>query len=154
MHLYSAEAVNDAMRNDKQFQTMFGAETFEYSNLIQDDAFAQILNEYKSMLNILWLRPLRSGNWKNFLNALKIASLNSNYDVRVGVSGSVSAPVYQNCNETRPLSIALSSDNSVTVPAFIWAHVRALQPSNNSTDDFVAIGHNSPFVSVSSEFID
>lgn len=149
MNLYRAEAVNDALRNDKQFQTMFGGETFEYSNLIQDDAFAQILDEYKSMLNILWLRPLRTGNWKNFLNALKIASENTNYDVRVGVSGSVSTPLYQSCNETRTLSIALSSGNTITVPAFIWAHVRALQPPNNSTDEFVAIGHNSPFVSVS-----
>lgn len=148
MSLYRAEAVNTAMRNDKQFQTMFGEETFEYSNLIQDDAFGEILDEYKSMLNILWLRPLRTGNWKNFLNALKIASLNTHYDVRVGVSGSASTPLYQNCNETRTLSISLSSGVTITVPAFIWAHVRALQPSNNSTDEFVAIGHNSPFVSV------
>lgn len=129
---------------------MFGTDTFELSNLVQDEAFGQSLNKYKEMLNIVWLRALRTGNWQNLLSALKIASLDcGNFDVRVGVSGTVSTPIFQNCNETRSVNIEMDSGTILTVPAYIWAHIRALQPSINSTvDEFVAVGHNSPFVSV------
>lgn len=149
-YICSTSNLNQAIQRDHQFQTMFGTETFEFSNLIQDDTFGNSLESYKEMLNIVWLRALRNGNWRNLMSALKIANLvNGNYDVRVGVSGTVSTPITENCNETRSLTIQLESGITVDVPAFIWAHIRALKPLNiSNNDEFVAVAYNSPFVSI------
>lgn len=99
------------------------------------------------MLSIIWLRALLNGNWRHFLNALKSASINAKYDVNVGVSGTISLPTTIACNDSRQLSVELDSGYTVTVPALIWAQVRAVAPNANVTEEFVIIAHNSPFVS-------
>ncbi|KAH8396405.1 hypothetical protein KR222_009811, partial [Zaprionus bogoriensis] len=146
-HLFkqiTAFSISEALRKDKQFHAVFGDETFEWGSLVQDEAFHGQLEPYNEMLGIIWLRALRNGNWRNLLNALQIASLNAKYDIRVGVSGAATVPILQTCNETRTLTLDLDAGTVVTVPAYIWAHVRAINPSFNSTDEFVAIGQNSP----------
>ncbi|XP_034484306.1 uncharacterized protein LOC117789364 isoform X1 [Drosophila innubila] len=138
--------ITNGFSKDKQLKLLFGEETFEYQNLIQDMTFKSDLSTFENMLSIVWLRALRNGNWKHLLNALQKANLNGKYDVRVGVSGVVSLPMLQNCNETRQLTIDLENGDTVSVPAHIWAHIRALQPSLNGTDEFVVVAHNSPFI--------
>lgn len=148
-HIYtcSDSIINEAFSKDKQLKALFGQETFEYTNLIQDEAFNRDLSAFKEMLSIVWLRALRTGNWRHLLNALQTASINAKYDVRVGVSGVVGLPMLQACNESRTLTIELDSGDTLSVPAHIWAHVRALEPTVNGTDEFVVVAHNSPFVS-------
>jgi len=147
---YSTQDISRALTKDKKLFQLFGGETFEYKNLIQDDAFKSDLSAVENMIGIVWLRALRIGNWRHLLNALKKARQNGKYDVRVGVSGIVNLPIHQHCNENRTLTIDLENDNILSVPAHIWAHIRALQPSKNATDEFVVVAHNSPFVSVTS----
>lgn len=125
---------------------LFGTDTFEYANLIQDDAFSQDLNEFQEMISIVWLRALRSGNWRHFLNALRDASVHDKFDVNVGVSGTVAMPTLNACEDNRTLSIEVDSETTISVPAHIWAHVRTVEPALNASE-FVVIAHNSPFVS-------
>lgn len=99
------------------------------------------------MLSIVWLRALRNGNWRHFLNALRDASADAKYDVNVGVSGTIVMPTLHACDDNRTLSIELDSGDTVNVPAHIWAHVRPVEPTVNGTDEFVLVAHNSPFVS-------
>lgn len=138
--------ISGAFRKDRQLKTLFGEDTFEYTSLIQDEVFSRDILDFKEMLSIVWLRALRSCNWRHLLNALQIASLNAKYDVRIGVSGAVQLPMLQQCNETRTLTVELENGDTLSVPALIWAHVRALQPVANSTNEFVVVGHNSPFL--------
>ncbi|EDW62531.1 uncharacterized protein [Drosophila virilis] len=143
---FSDLIINEAFSKDKQLKALFGQETFEYTNLIQDEAFTRDLSAFKEMLSIVWLRALRTGNWRHLLNALQTASINAKYDVRVGVSGVVGLPMLQSCNESRTLTIELDSGDTLSVPAHIWAHVRALEPTVNGTDEVVVVAHNSPFL--------
>ncbi|XP_032597246.1 uncharacterized protein LOC6569176 [Drosophila grimshawi] len=141
----SALDIAEKFRKDTQLNMLFGAETYEYTGLIQDEAFASDLLNFKEMLGIVWLRGLRTGNWRHLLNAMHMASLAAKYDVNVGVSGIVTLPTLQSCNETRRLTIELDSGDTLPVPAHIWAHIRAVEPTVNGTDEFVVIAHNSPF---------
>ncbi|KAL7742661.1 hypothetical protein ACLKA6_018730 [Drosophila palustris] len=138
--------ITNAFGRDTQLKQLFGQETFDYQNLIQDGAFKSDLSTFDNMLGIVWLRALRTGNWRHLLNALQRANSKGRYDVRVGVSGIVNLPSLQSCNETRQLTIDLENGKTVSVPAHIWAHIRALQPTLNGTDEFVVVGHNSPFI--------
>ncbi|XP_062140087.1 uncharacterized protein LOC133848502 [Drosophila sulfurigaster albostrigata] len=151
----STTDILNALKKDRQLKQLFGDETFEYTNLIQDNAFKGDFDESSmavKMLNIVWLRALRSGNWRHLLNALDVANLNGKYDVRIGVSGVVKLPMLQSCNVTQQMLLELPNGDTVAVPSHIWAHIRHLPQQseasiNNATnDEFVAIAHNSPFV--------
>ncbi|XP_017872555.1 PREDICTED: uncharacterized protein LOC108620170 [Drosophila arizonae] len=99
------------------------------------------------MISIVWLRALRNGNWRHFLNALRDASVHDKFDVNVGVSGTVAVPTLNACEDNRTLSIEVDSENTIIVPAHIWAHVRNVEPALNASD-FVVIAHNSPFFTI------
>ncbi|XP_017872636.1 PREDICTED: uncharacterized protein LOC108620242 isoform X1 [Drosophila arizonae] len=145
---YGSESVEAAFRDDRRLMSLFGAKTFEYATLIQDEPLSSGQGEFKEMLSIIWLRALLNGNWRHFLNALKSASINAKYDVNVGVSGTISLPTTIACNDSRQLSVELDSGYTVTVPALIWAQVRAVAPNANVTEEFVIIAHNSPFLKI------
>lgn len=143
----------NAFRTDKQLSVVFGTGTFEYANLIQDDVFSQDLNEFEGMISIVWLRALRNGNWRHFLNALRDASVHDKFDVNVGVSGTVAMPTLNACEDNRTLSIEVDSENTIIVPALIWAHIRNVGPALNASE-FVVIAHNSPFVSARTSYVE
>ncbi|TDG41159.1 hypothetical protein AWZ03_012418 [Drosophila navojoa] len=145
---YNSESVEAAFRVDRRLKSLMGSGTLEYAALIQDQPLSSVQDEFKEMLSIVWLSALRNGNWRHFLNALKSASINAKYDVNVGVSGTLSLPTTIACNDSRLLSVELDSGHTVTVPALIWAQVRAVAPSVNVTNEFVVIAHNSPFLKV------
>ncbi|XP_023159565.2 uncharacterized protein LOC111591890 [Drosophila hydei] len=142
---FSSLNIHEAFLKDKHLKTLFGSDTFEYANLIQDDALRSDLDQFQDMLSIVWLRALRNGNWRHFLNALRDASADAKYDVNVGVSGTIVMPTLHACDDNRTLSIELDSGDTVNVPAHIWAHVRPVEPTVNGTDEFVLVAHNSPF---------
>ncbi|XP_030569591.1 uncharacterized protein LOC115769022 [Drosophila novamexicana] len=143
----------------KRLGELYDGKLFEYESLLQDTQQIQELNGYTDMLSIVWLRALRSGNWLHWLNALRSAAsgggvgddedvAGSRFDVRVGVSGVATLPVAHSCNASRPLLLEKIGDNTLQVPAHIWAHVRALQPSPTVPDEFVIVAHNSPYFNV------
>ncbi|EDW31039.1 GL15238 [Drosophila persimilis] len=67
-------------------------------------------------------------------------SLVQDEDIRRQLAG------YEECSVSRILSIELDNGHSpLKLPAHIWAHVRDLHPTGKAQDEFVVIGHNSPF---------
>ncbi|XP_016946160.1 uncharacterized protein LOC108021877 [Drosophila biarmipes] len=125
---------------EKLLSQMFGTGPFDYASLVQDQSLGAQLAGYEDMMSVVWLHSLRTGNWRHWLAALRSASESGDqFEVRLGVSGSVELP------DGRELAIGLADGQSLSVPAYIWAHVRALRPAGASQDEFVLVGHNSPF---------
>ncbi|XP_033253336.1 uncharacterized protein LOC108165131 isoform X4 [Drosophila miranda] len=144
----SPMVIKEYWKKDKQLKQLFGGVIFEYTSLVQDEDIRRWLAGYEEMLSVVWLRSLRTGNWRQWLNALQAAiePAGSKFDIRLGVSGQLSMPLMRECNASRILSIELDNGHSpLKLPAHIWAHVRDLHPTGKAQDEFVVIGHNSPF---------
>jgi len=94
------------------------------------------------------MRALRAGNWKHWIQAMRDATDSNHFDVRLGVSGYLELPmaIGRPCNVSRSLKIEMADGSSIPIPAHIWAHVHALEKTGGVQDEFVIIGHNSPFV--------
>ncbi|XP_016984492.1 uncharacterized protein LOC108048399 [Drosophila rhopaloa] len=122
---------------------MFGTGPFDYASLVQDDALGAHVAGYEVMMSIVWLHSLRTGNWRHWLAALRSASESGDqFDIRLGVSGMVEMP---ESGDRCDLAIDLADGSTLPLPAHIWAHVRALHPTGSPEDEFVLVGHNSPF---------
>ncbi|KAH8289767.1 hypothetical protein KR054_010480, partial [Drosophila jambulina] len=137
--------IDKFMTMEKQVASLFVKDAFQYASLAED---GQQLDGYEDMLATVWLRVLRSGNWAHWLAAMRVASdAGGHFDVRMGVSGTLQLPAAAvgPCNASRSLVIGLRDGAALPVPAHIWAHVRALEPAGGAHDEFVLIGHNSPF---------
>ncbi|KAH8386959.1 hypothetical protein KR093_003765, partial [Drosophila rubida] len=130
---------------------LYEAQLFDFDSLLQDQQQMKQLEKHKHLLNIVWLRALRRGNWKHWLEALRELNNESDdrFDVRIGVSGLATLPLAQRCNASRSLQLIDSdSGNTLHVPAYVWAHVLSLEPTGSASDEFVLVAHNSPFVNV------
>ncbi|XP_017112993.1 uncharacterized protein LOC108136394 [Drosophila elegans] len=128
---------------EKQLTQMFGTGPFDYASLVQDEALGVDLAGYEDMMSIVWLHNLRTGNWRHWLAALRSASESGDqFDIRLGVSGLIEMP---ESPDSCDLAIDLADGSVLPVPAHIWAHVQALQPTGTPEDEFVLVGHNSPF---------
>ncbi|EDW05775.1 uncharacterized protein LOC6586162 [Drosophila mojavensis] len=149
--------------NQKQLGQLYDGKLFEYGSLLQEPQLSKELSNYADMLSIVWLRALRTGNWQHWLDALRtangytegaaaapgvVASCRGQFDVRLGVSGVATLPIAESCNASRSLLLLDSAGNGMPVPAHIWAHVRALQPTGTIADEFVVVAHNSPYYTV------
>nr|XP_016942047.1 uncharacterized protein LOC108018955 [Drosophila suzukii] len=135
--------VNAFWSKEKALSQMFGTGPFDYASLVQDKALGAQVAGYEAMMSVVWLHSLRTGNWRHWLAALRSASESGDqFEVRLGVSGSIELL------DGRELAIDLADGNTLSVPAHIWAHVRALQPTGASEDEFVLVGHNSPFLRI------
>ncbi|XP_017056248.1 uncharacterized protein LOC108098067 isoform X2 [Drosophila ficusphila] len=126
---------------------------FESASLVQDNGMEAMVTGYEDMMTTTWLRSLRSGNWRHWIAAMRLAARRGlHFDVRLGASGELQLPPSIGrgpCNATRPMLIPLAGSvggDTVRVPAHIWAHVHALEPTGGVQDEFVIVGHNSPFV--------
>ncbi|XP_017056250.1 uncharacterized protein LOC108098069 [Drosophila ficusphila] len=126
---------------------------FESASLVQDNGMEAMVTGYEDMMTTTWLRSLRSGNWRHWIAAMRLAARRGlHFDVRLGASGELQLPPSIGrgpCNATRPMLIPLAGSvggDTVRVPAHIWAHVHALEPTGGVQDEIVIIGHNSPFV--------
>lgn len=126
---------------------LFTEDTFQVGSLVQDEMVSRHLVVYEDMLTTVWLEVLRSGNWKHWTKAMRDA-IGVHFDIRLGVSGTVKLPTFagQSCNGSRSLNIELIGGKFLPIPAHIWAHVHAVEKSGTGQDEFVIIGHNSPFV--------
>ncbi|KAH8400076.1 hypothetical protein KR215_006527, partial [Drosophila sulfurigaster] len=142
---------NRLSKQQTQLGELYDAEMFDYSSLLQDQQQQKDLEQYNHLLNIVWLRNLRKGNWKHWLQALRAANDDNDdkFELRIGVSGMATMPLGQRYNVSRSLQLLDSnSGNSLQVPAHVWAHVRSLQPTGTVADEFVLVAHNSPYVDV------
>ncbi|KAH8368420.1 hypothetical protein KR084_011379, partial [Drosophila pseudotakahashii] len=136
------------MVKDKQLTQLFAGNTFQTGSLVQDEAIKRQLTGYEDMMATIWMRMLRSGNWEIWVAAMGDATASgAHFDVRLGVSGVLDLPmaVGRPCNASRSLKIELADGSSYPIPAHIWAHVHALEKTGGVQDEFVIIGHNSPF---------
>ncbi|XP_020800748.1 uncharacterized protein LOC110178085, partial [Drosophila serrata] len=137
--------IDNFISTEKQLASLFVSNAFQYASLAPDD---QQLDDFEGFLGTVWLRVLRSGNWAHWLWALRAATdAGGHFDVRMGVSGTLQIPANTlgPCNVSRPVIIELRDGTSLPVPAYIWAHVRAVEVTGGAGDEFVLIGHNSPF---------
>lgn len=140
----------ELIANQKHLGEHFQSALFDFANLLQDKQQVQQYGEnYKDMLNIVWLHSLRVGNWQRWLEALRtISDRNGDqFDVRIGVSGVVNLPQQCNNGSQIPLQLKGNDDLVLSVPEHIWAHVHSLQPTGSTADEFVLVGQNSPYVS-------
>ncbi|XP_016985345.1 uncharacterized protein LOC108048906 [Drosophila rhopaloa] len=127
---------------------LFQGRVFESASLVLDDAVGVQLAGYEAMMATTWLSSLRSGNWKHWVAAMREATkAGLHFDVRLGVSGVLELPldVGRSCNASRSLVFELADGSSLPAPAHIWAHVHILESTGGVEDEFVIIGHNSPF---------
>ncbi|XP_052850155.1 uncharacterized protein LOC128260885 [Drosophila gunungcola] len=144
----SQAEIDGYMVKEKQLAQLFLGGGFQSASLVQDEAVDSQLAGYEDMVTTTWLSALRSGNWKHWVTAMRVAtSAGVHFDVRLGVSGvlELPLPVGRSCNASRSLAIELADGSSQPVPAHIWAHVHALEATGGVQDEFVIIGHNSPF---------
>ncbi|KAH8345005.1 hypothetical protein KR059_000520, partial [Drosophila kikkawai] len=138
----SQSDIDTFMSTEKKVASLFVSNAFQYASLAQDE---QQLGGYEDMLGTVWLRVLRSGNWAHWLSAMRMATdAGDDFDVRIGVSGTLQLPVAA-VSPSSSMIIELSDGTFLPVPAHIWAHVRALESTGGAGDEFVLIGHNSPF---------
>ncbi|XP_037725651.1 uncharacterized protein LOC119557141 [Drosophila subpulchrella] len=137
------------LAKERQLTQLFAGGTFQIGSLVQDEAVARQLRGYEDMMSTIWMRALRAGNWKHWIQAMRDASDAIHFDVRLGVSGDLELPmaIGRPCNASRSLKIELADGSSIPIPAHIWAHVHALEKTGGVQDEFVLIGHNSPFLS-------
>ncbi|XP_039498823.1 uncharacterized protein LOC120456209 [Drosophila santomea] len=139
----SQPELNAYLAKEKQ---LFSEDTFQVGSLVQDVTVSRQLAGYENLMTTVWLEVLRSGNWKHWTTAMHDA-IGMHFDIRLGVSGVLELPTVagQSCNASRSLRIALDDGRYVTIPAHIWAHVHAVEETGTGLDEFVIIGHNSPF---------
>ncbi|XP_043659405.1 uncharacterized protein LOC122624041 [Drosophila teissieri] len=141
--IISQPELNAYLAKEKQ---LFAEDTFRVGSLVQDVVVSRQLAGYENLMTTVWWEELRSGNWKHWTTAMRDA-IGVHFDIRLGVSGVLELPTLagQSCNSSRSLGIALDDGRYVPIPAHIWAHVRAVEKTGTGPDEFVIIGHNSPF---------
>ncbi|KAH8320283.1 hypothetical protein KR074_000794, partial [Drosophila pseudoananassae] len=150
---FSQDDIDTYLKKERHLSELFGNGVFEYKNLLQDESAGKSLIGYDDMFNIIWLKNLRTGSWKLWLNALRAATeAGTQFDIRLGVSGTLNLPrtsmnPCMNYTEHLVIEPKAPGSSSVRVPAYIWAHVHTLKPMGHAggQDEFVIIGHNSPF---------
>ncbi|XP_017064393.1 uncharacterized protein LOC108103435 [Drosophila eugracilis] len=141
----SQKDIDDYMAKEK---TLFVPNTFKSDNLVQDESVVRQLTGFEDLTTTIWLRVLSLGNWKNWITAMRDASgVDNHFDIRLGVSGVIEIPTGfdGSCNASRSLKIKVANGGSFPIPAHIWAHIHALEKTGSVQDEFVIIGHNSPF---------
>lgn len=124
------------------------ANQFQVESLIQDESLRREF-QHSDTFNTIWWRQLREENWRYFLEALdqRTKSSKRSYLVSVGTYGNISLPsATNNCTSPKPKLLTVkTSDTEVLVPAYMWAYVKSL--ATDDVEEFVVIGHNSPYVS-------
>uniref|UniRef100_A0A0K8U7A6 Uncharacterized protein n=1 Tax=Bactrocera latifrons TaxID=174628 RepID=A0A0K8U7A6_BACLA len=130
------------MRSDTN--PFFKAFEYDYESILQDDNFRNEFGAFSFIFNTMWWRQLRENNWRFFLNALKKRTFSEKYTVFVGPYGNATMPAKEN-PDGKPEQVTVQSiDLAVSAPKYIWAYLKPLIPS--STEEFVVIATNSPYV--------
>ncbi|XP_017056249.1 uncharacterized protein LOC108098068 [Drosophila ficusphila] len=120
---------------------------FQSASLVQDNVMKPMVTGYEDMMTTTWLRSLRSGNWRHWIAAMRLAARRGlHFDVRLGASGELQLPPFIGRGPMLIPLVGSVGGDAVRVPAHIWAHVHALEPTGGVQDEFVIIGYNSPFV--------
>ncbi|XP_073826275.1 uncharacterized protein [Musca autumnalis] len=119
---------------------------YERKSLIQNDNFYKSLDgQFAGFFEITWWPVLRLGNWLLYERALNqhLQETHINYEVFSGVSGSVSAPIYESiCHKNRSMVEVIDNEKR-TIPLYIWQYLNPINTDNQSA--VVIIGINSPF---------
>ncbi|XP_065357079.1 uncharacterized protein LOC135951368 [Calliphora vicina] len=114
---------------------------FEISSIVQDKTLKTYFDEYKNILNIIWWRNLRLGNWKRFLNTLEDYGQNNSFEIYTGTSGVAEYPTDDKCYKERLLEMKIGFKNE-TIPAYIWTYLKSY---DNLNKEFIIVGYNSPY---------
>ncbi|KAI8124984.1 hypothetical protein FF38_09491 [Lucilia cuprina] len=113
---------------------------YEISPIVQGVSYEYYFNEYVNMLNTIWWRNLRLGNWKLFMNTLENYAYNNSFQLYTGTSGEVRFP-RKNLLDYDLLKIKNGYLNT-TVPSYIWTY---LTSTDNQNEDFIIVAYNSPY---------
>ncbi|XP_054739732.1 uncharacterized protein LOC129245547 [Anastrepha obliqua] len=129
---------------DREPNTFFRAFSFDFESILQDEQLRKQLDKWTYIFNIMWWSQLRQNNWRFFLDALKERANSEKYMVFVGSYGNATMPITRSSSDP-PEELAVQSYGlKVTAPMYVWAYVKLLSPSK--AEEFVVIGHNSPYV--------
>ncbi|XP_065357671.1 uncharacterized protein LOC135951864 [Calliphora vicina] len=113
---------------------------YEMSPIVQGASYEHYFKEYLSILNTIWWRNLRLGNWKLFMNTLENYAYNNSFQLYTGTSGVVTIPS-NNIGDYNKLEIKNGYLNE-TIPAYIWTYLTSTDSQN---EDFIIVGYNSPY---------
>lgn len=81
---------------------------YEIASIVQGDSYANFFKEFNNILDIIWWRYLRVGNWKRFMNTLEYYAYNNSYQLYTGTSGAVKFPIEGNCAQNNVLEIPVN----------------------------------------------
>ncbi|XP_037818942.1 uncharacterized protein LOC119608552 [Lucilia sericata] len=114
---------------------------YEVSSIVQDEMLKKYFKEYDNLLNIIWWRNLRLGNWQRFLNTLKNYAYSNSFEIYTGTSGVAEYPADDKCHKERRLEMKFGFKNE-TIPAYIWTYLKSY---DNLNQEFIIVGYNSPY---------
>lgn len=91
------------------------------------------------------------GNWKQFTNILDKRSLNLKHSIYLGTHGVVRVPVNGNTYQEFVFDTISSTTGDRkwrNIPEYIWSYIHLQSNASTHSEDFVAIGYNSPYFGV------
>ncbi|KAI8124772.1 hypothetical protein CVS40_4689 [Lucilia cuprina] len=114
---------------------------YEVSSIVQDEILKKYFKEYDNLLQIIWWRNLRLGNWQSFINTLRNYANTNSFEIYTGTSGVAEYPFDDKCHKEKRLEIKFGFKNE-TIPAYIWTYLKSY---DNLHRDFIIVGYNSPY---------
>ncbi|XP_065356736.1 uncharacterized protein LOC135951085 [Calliphora vicina] len=130
--------------NNEQLKKWITNSNYEYSTVMQHPKPFPTFNlQFLSPIEFAWWQNLRLYNWKNYATALEqhVESENQTYDILAGVSGATKIPIIDDCETNYTLKEVVYGTEQ-KIPLYVWNY---LQARDNSSNEIVIIGFNSPF---------
>ncbi|XP_065356077.1 uncharacterized protein LOC135950465 [Calliphora vicina] len=137
----SEELLQTILTDLRKTEEWLNLADYEISSIVQDKSIKKYFDEYKNILNIIWWRNLRLGNWKHFVDTLANYDNNNSYEIYTGTSGVAQYPSDDKWYKEKLLEIKIGFKNE-TIPAYIWTYLKSY---DNLNKDFVIVGYNSPY---------
>ncbi|KAM7352464.1 uncharacterized protein ACRADG_004968 [Cochliomyia hominivorax] len=113
---------------------------YELSSIVQGNSYKKYFNEYINILNTIWWRNLRLGNWKLFMDTLENYAHNNSFQLYSGTSGIVQVPTFK--KDVYEILEIKNGYQNITVPAYIWTYLTSTDKQNQ---DLIIVGYNSPY---------
>ncbi|XP_037936632.1 uncharacterized protein LOC119670445 isoform X2 [Teleopsis dalmanni] len=127
----------EAQLNDiKLRNSILDGVEFDYLNIADASKFSA----HDNILNIVWWKNLRYGNWRRYLEILKQRAKSVQYLVYLGTAGIITIP-----NENY-----IQNQTLLNAPEYIWSYLISTNP-NQTSEELVIVGYNSPFAKLNAE---
>ncbi|KAI8124782.1 hypothetical protein CVS40_4687 [Lucilia cuprina] len=114
---------------------------YEISSIVQDETLKKYFQEYDNILNTIWWRNLRLGNWKRFQKTLANYAQYNKFEIYTGTWGVARYPSEDRWYKEKLLEMTIGFKNE-TIPAYIWSYLKSY---DNLNKEFIIFAYNSPY---------